>query len=313
MPAPMVACRNPVCSSESAGSRVAAGGATIVSCRRCGFTCMERDGRRLRVLRYGPIWERRLGELVAMPEAALRWIALQLGVDATTVKQQAQRLGVQRPTWRVRDTSSESAADRRKALGRHRDVWKQLRIAHPLEGRSTLRERAPATYTYLRRYDRTWFEQHQPPRARPDHRRPRVDWHARDAEMLVLARAAVSRLRDRTRPVRISLRAIAGEMGHVSLIEQHLDRIPETATFLRDAVESRVEFAARKVALIGAARAGKAPLPRWLLARRANLRPELVAEVADELELWTSTEGGCYEPDRDRLYRRCSPGTRSAP
>jgi hypothetical protein len=228
-----------------------------------------------------------------MPKATLRWIALQLGVDANTVKQQAQRLGVQRPTWRARHTSNESPADRRKVLGRHRNLWEQLRIAHPLEGRSTLRERAPATYTYLRRYDRTWFEQHQPPRARTDRRRLRVDWHARDAEMLVLARAAVSRLRDRTGPVRISLRAIAREMGHISLIEQHLDRIPETAAFLRDAVESRVEFAARKVALIGAAQAGKDPLPRWILVRRANLRPELVAAVADELERWTSTEGGC--------------------
>lgn len=293
MPAPVVTCRNRVCSSESAGSRVTAGGARIVSCRRCGFTCMERDGRRLRVLRYGPVWERRLGELVAMPEATLRSIALQLGVDTNTVKRQAQRLGVQRPTWRARHTSSESPADRRKALGRHRKVWEQLRVAHPLEGRSTLRERAPATYTYLRRYDRTWFEQHQPPRARTDCRRPRVDWRARDAEMFVLARAAISRLKGRTRPVRISQRAIAREMGHISLIEQHLDRIPETAAFLRDAVESRVEFAARKVALIGAARAGKDPLPRWILVRRANLRPELLAAVADELELWTSTEGGC--------------------
>jgi hypothetical protein len=133
-----------------------------------------------------------------------------------------------------------------------------------------------------------WFDQHQPTRARPIQRRPRIDWSERDRTLLPAARAAVERLRHQDPPIRLTFGRIAAEIGQASLLQQHLARLPLTRAYLHGVVESRVDYAARKVRRRGAVHraAGTIP-PRWLLVREASLRPELAAAVEDELKHWT--------------------------
>jgi len=83
----------------------------------------------------------------------------------------------------------------------------------------------------------------------------------------------------------VSAAAIARELGRVDLIQTHINKLPLTKAALEAWVEDRVSFAVRRIAWASETSATGA-LPRWLLVRKAGLRPELldVAEIREALD-----------------------------
>ena len=146
--------------------------------------------------------------------------------------------------------------------------------------------RAPAAYSHLYRYARAWLDQHRPPRPPAKRRAPRVDWPARDREVAALvSEAAAAMLALPSRPVRLTRAALTRRAGHASLIEQHLDRLPLVAEVLAAKEESRVAHGARKVRWGAEQLAAEgAAVEAWTLERRAALRPDLAAQLADVIE-----------------------------
>jgi hypothetical protein len=71
--------------------------------------------------------------------------------------------------------------ERFKRLLFHQGCWEMA-----LDGLEphALRKRLPSTYSYLFRFDRKWLDQHRPPRPESKPRKPRMDWQARDRELV---------------------------------------------------------------------------------------------------------------------------------
>jgi hypothetical protein len=75
-----------------------------------------------------------------------------------------------------------------------------------------------------------------------------VDWKKRDAEYAVWVRDTATRFKEATtRPVQVTKTAIGSAIGAVTLLQQKLRKLPLTAQVLAGVVETREEYAVRRV------------------------------------------------------------------
>jgi hypothetical protein len=114
-----------------------------------------------------------------------------------------------------------------------------------------------------------------------------VDWTARDRDLLEKARDAVRRIVSQpTRPVRLSRALIGRTAGQLALVEQHLDRLPRTRAYLASIVETRAQYARRRIRWSADAFIGRGTIPEpWVLVKAAGLRTDLAAELRAEIAL----------------------------
>lgn len=234
-------------------------------------------------------WDERLKALVRDPSMSLRAMAQDLGVAPKTVQRHARRLGVWRPTWttwdRVAPAKRRHDATKR-TLAFHRNQWRTLREANPTDGTHALCQRAPATYSYLYRYDREWLSAHRPPTVPARSESPRIDWAERDKVLLQEAGRAVSYLQNAPgRPVWIRKTTVLKQVRRCSLFFRNEHQLPQTAQFLSRCAETRLDFARRKImwAISHFVNKGECP-PKWKLIRKVSLRPDLARQLGPELE-----------------------------
>lgn len=156
---------------------------------RTGPDQIEADTRRIgKIKAVGSVWQQKLRHLVEVEQLGLRETARRLQVDPRTINRYVKLLGLTQ-NWRSQNETHDSVAielpcpqsndsDDRKT--QHRQTWITLRSQHPQASKTALRRFAPATYSWLYRYDRAWLHQHSPPVQKPVSVNNRVDWQERD-------------------------------------------------------------------------------------------------------------------------------------
>jgi len=266
------------------------------SCHCCGFVYSRigPDQSRedwygySRVESYGGVWESTLKDWWADKEVSLREIARRLEVDPQTIKSHATRLELpfprqtKRPTQRTIEqlTTEErnTATIDQNELEMNRVAWLSLREENPEAGGKLLRSLLPRVYMWLYRNDRKWLKAHMPPRKQTVSP-PRVDWESRDTQWAIAAKLSAERLKNAPeRPVQITVAAIARDIGQLANIQKHLDKLPLTAQVLAEVVETREQFAVRRVEYAAECFRQENVYPKeWQLVRRAGLRPDMEA------------------------------------
>lgn len=94
--------------------------------------------------------------------------------------------------------------------------------------------------------------------------------------MLAKVQRAVSRiLESNGKPKRLTVSRIGAIAGVRSLLEKHLDHLPETKKYLEQVVESEEQYRLRKIqwAIEELRRQGE-PLQEWKVLRKAGIRKE---------------------------------------
>ncbi|WP_193800763.1 TnsD family Tn7-like transposition protein [Cyanobacterium stanieri] len=66
----------------------------------------------------------------------------------------------------------------------------------------------------------------------------RVDWEKRDQEVKIQVESAVQEILQKDKPERVTLRKVGIMTGLKALLEQKLDKLPLTKTYLEETVES---------------------------------------------------------------------------
>lgn len=241
-----------------------------------------------RVESYGGVWESALKDWWIDKSISLREIARQMEVDPQTVKSHATRLKLRfpRPTKRPTQQTTKQlttepgyvAAINQNELEMNRVAWLSLREENPEAGGKLLRSLLPRVYMWLYRNDREWLKAYIPPRQQtvsPS----RVDWESRDTQWAIAAKLSAERLKSAPeRPVQITVAAIARDIGQLANIQKHLDRLPLTAQALAEVVETREEFAVRRVEYAAKCFRQENVCPKeWQIVRRAGLRPDMEA------------------------------------
>lgn len=231
-----------------------------------------------RVTRYGPIWEERLRQMWPDPTISLRELARQLGVDPQTAARYAAQLELQfpRPGHRhgqvptINDKKTETPG-RSDSRAVRRQRWIAALVDQPEAGVNQLRKQCGSTFNWLYRHDREWLTQHKP-QARPVHAPERVDWDRRDIVIAIAClQAALQIVQTSDKPTRLTHTAVTRKAGHDAIIRQRWTRLAHTIFVLERLVESRQDFALRRIEWAAAefGRAGITP-KRWQLIRRSG-------------------------------------------
>ena len=197
----------------------------------CCQTCGQVQGRccvghvRTWVRDYGSLWRTRLAELWADPALSVRAISRVLKVSCDTTRKYALKLSlplnrVGRRPLSVRSYSHllvPKAQKRVQKIEILRKRWLDAEQRHPELTTRGLRQKLPAVYATLFRYDRNWLKAHQPPR------KPRelsVNWDERDEALCRNLELTASRLPGATPG---QLARAAGLKGWIS---DQLSRLP---------------------------------------------------------------------------------------
>jgi hypothetical protein len=136
-----------------------------------------------------------------------------------------------------------------------------------------LRGKLSREYAWLRQNDSEWLEEHKPRLRRRNLPTTSVDWKRRDAEYVAAVRVAASHLKEALgRPVQVTRTAIGRALGAITLLRQKLNKMPLTAQVLSCVVETREQYAVRRVWWATDLYFQEYVLPReWQLVMRANV------------------------------------------
>lgn len=232
----------------------------------CGFT-YQRTGpdtsaedrlKMSKVKAFGYVWETKLSRLWEDETASLRQMALQLKVDPLTIKRHASRLGLPFPRPVARTCCLDAVRMLRSpieqvietdTLEECRRKWMNALVEYQNMGVKFLRSKFPNIYRWLYRHDLAWLKTHLPPKKQKSRSySSRIDWQERDKYLAEQVELSARRLKERVgRPVQTTISAIGKDIGQLALIQQHISRLPKTSRLLEDVVETREEFAIRRI------------------------------------------------------------------
>jgi hypothetical protein len=230
----------------------------------CGFTYartgpdMTPDDRfRISKMKaFGPVWEDAFRLLWAGPDLSISSIAARLAVDPLTVRRHAERLwlaasGPRRvpslsPTLRLKAVSS--AAEHARKRRKHRALWLEGMKGHSNPNMKFLRASLPRSYAWLIQNDVAWLMIHRPKRSKRAKAATSVNWERRDSKLALAVRESANRLKATPgRPIRVTKTALGRDVGQITLLQQKIQKLPLTAAALDEVVESRADFAIRRV------------------------------------------------------------------
>jgi hypothetical protein len=296
--------REPVISEYKLSPKLRNGRPTAAFSCGCGFA-YARSGPdsspedRLRVGRmisFGSVWEAELKRLWKHPSLSISEVGRRLGIDTLTVRRHAERLKLSsshssrksKPldhAARLKD-SHDSRAQAQKQCA-YRTRWTSTIQQSPDTTLKALRRKHPREYAWLLQNDSEWLGRHTPYYQRSARTTSGVDWRKRDAEYAVNVRAAAANLKNKHgRPVQVTKTAIGKTLSAVTLLRQKLSKMPLTAQVLMGVVETREQYAMRRVWWAADLLIEEGVLPRyWQLISRANvysLRED--PEVKDVIE-----------------------------
>jgi hypothetical protein len=189
-------------------------------------------------------------------------------------------------------TPSKAQPDDVELLAR-RELWENARKLHPDFSVSKLRRLKGAVYTWLYRNDRLWLQSHRPGRIPPKQPERRVDWNARDLEFCAQIERVAGIIKHNQEPlVKVSVKNIAKQLG-ATVLTRKLNLLPQTRAKLNAVVESKDEFAIRRLRFAAERLKQRGErLVAWRLVKTAGLKPGYSDCVAAELECLISYQGG---------------------
>jgi hypothetical protein len=209
-------------------------------------------------------------------------IGRRLGVDPLTVRRHAVRLklpltrsGKKTKPLNVKTQlqGQTISAEWEKKRKRYRLQWLSKQRYKQKITLKALRRILPREYAWLWRNDSDWLMKHLPSSNRCSRARPSVDWRKRDAKYAAAVKDAAYQIKTIPgRPVRVTKSAIGKVIGAITLLQQKINKLPLTAQVLENVVETRVQYAIRRVWWAADFYCQGDVLPRdWQLVMKANV------------------------------------------
>lgn len=210
-----------------------------------------------RMISFGRIWEAKLMELWRDSSLSLCEISRQLGVDPLTARRHAAQLklpfsGFGRMSKSLKRAAqlkgSAGSVEREKKRRTYRSKWLSMMIRNPNITFKALRQKLPREYAWLLQNDSEWLEGHKPRPQKRNLSTASVDWNKRDAEYAAAVKATASHLMEaHSRPVQVTKTAIGRAIGAITLLQHKLHKMPLTVQVLASVVETREQYAVRRV------------------------------------------------------------------
>jgi DNA-binding transcriptional MerR regulator len=240
----------------------------------CGFVYILRAGEEtkngIRVKQFGKVWEEECKRL-AETGMSLKEIGKRLHANKRTVKKYIYK--------EERREGEERKSEVEKQRTEDRMEWKRMQKKNPSLSRTELRNLNPTLFNRLYRTDRSWLERESPTKVRRIlATKPRINWNSRDSELVEKIKTAVVVIQTKEgKPKQLSKNAIGLAIGQGSLLEKHLDKLPQTKAYLEMVVENKEQYRMRRLkwAIEELKREGR-KIGKWEVLRKAGIRPETI-------------------------------------
>lgn len=251
---------------------------------RTGFDTGKEDKYKItKIIAFGSVWETELRELVEK-KLSLRETARLLKVDPATVKRYVKKLRL-KTYWQVRSQVTDKKADdpinENDMLEVYRQIWFDLMKQYPQMSKTELRRINGALYSWLYRNDRGWLNENSPRLRSTANINSRADWQQRDEEILVKVKVAITEMLDmNNKPKRITISAVGSKINTRPLLEKHLDKLPNTKSYLKEHTESVKDYQYKRInwTIQELVKAGL-ELQLWRIFRMAGIREEYKKEI----------------------------------
>ncbi|WP_057767779.1 TnsD family Tn7-like transposition protein [Cytobacillus praedii] len=250
----------------------------------CGFVYTRRGPDRQglnrfkigRVKQFGDIWIEKLNQMIGVGSYSYREIGKMLNVDTQTVIKYSK---IQMDINKTEETPNKNHRD-------YRTSWLKLRNEYPELSKTELREKNPSVYMWLYRNDRDWLNTNSPSRKETSSPIPRIDWDKKDKEIAKDVIPTTINLLTKNKPKRITISAIGKQLGNLSILERHIDKLPITKFILKDVTESTEDFQKRRIVwAVEQLKLRGDSLDSWKIKKLAGLKTKISPDLINTIEI----------------------------
>lgn len=223
-----------------------------------------------RVKHYGDVWKNKLNQLISTKSYSYREIGKMLNADPKTV--------IKYSKLQIETVKTEKVAIEHEQ--NYKTAWLKLRDDYPRLSKTELRKMNPSVYMWLYRNDRNWLNANSPNRIGRSSPIQRIDWNKRDKEIANEIIPTTINLLTQHKPRRITISYIGKQLGKLSILEKHIDKLPLTKFILKEVTESTEEFQRRRVAwAIEKLTLKGESLDSWKIKKLAGLKANIDIEL----------------------------------
>ncbi len=257
----------------------------------CGY-CYSRMGpdqsdkeryRKGRVKAFGHVWESKLQELFIEKKFSYRKIALYMGCDVKTI-QKFEAIFAEKAIMKPEMAAVIEQVDEDKHEFYRNNLLKFI-AENPNLSRTEIRQQFQKEYMFFYRHEREWLFKVLTIVKVAGGSQVYNDWQQRDQELLLQFYKAWMELLNKEKPIRISKSSLGKKIGKLSLLEKHLDKLPDCNDFIVKVSETTQQFQLRRCqrVIINMKQEGL-PLIEWKIWRKAGLRQKDYNLIKDKLE-----------------------------
>jgi len=251
----------------------------------CGFiysrrgpdTCVEDRYRIGTIKNFGHVWE---GELIRIRDEGMSvgQMAKHLKVDQKTIKRYLEK-----------NENVEAVVDDEMGFGDvlndYRSKLIELKENNLDKSKTELRKLSPGLFTWLYRHDNDWLMNNSPAPAKKKYVNNQVDWTERDWQLAQITLKVINSIKNNSdKPLRITISLIGRKTGKLSLLQKHIDKLPQTKKLLDKYCETIEEFQIKRVTYAAQELRNRGELTEWRLIRAAGLRPGYSLEVEKQID-----------------------------
>jgi hypothetical protein len=237
------------------------------------------------IKKFGYVWEDRLKYILLNEGGSLRSIARKMMADPMTIKKYSSKLGMGKSglndiSNKVQNTNVEISERYAEPIRKY--VLNQ--VEQPT--RTEIRKLFQKEYTWLYRHDKILLQKILPPNLNRKniYISRKVDWNDRDNKICEVVSKDIVKLLNIDKIVRITLSRIGTDTGNLSILEQHLDKLPKTEEVIEKFKETIEDFQIRRVKkVVMDLQKSQEALSEWKIYRKAGIRKNCSKKVKDEI------------------------------
>jgi DNA repair exonuclease SbcCD nuclease subunit len=131
-------------------------------------------------------------------------------------------------------------------LKQHREEWLELIAKYPNANRKFLLQQKYFVYSWLKKNDAEWFEEHLPLPLKSPRNLDILDWQKVDNELSEKVKKACRKIKTQKKPLRVCITEIIRRTGDKNRLEGKLSKLPKTKRIVKKNLESLEDFMVRK-------------------------------------------------------------------
>lgn len=192
-------------------------------------------------------FRKNLHQMVTSGELKLNQISTLLGVDRDTIKRSVALLGLQAPWKPIKELPPVIVGPCRSDYDR-RVNWLELMRKNPFLSVAEISKLDPSLATALKRYDREWFDLHQPaiPKRRP--RGPRRKSPDFDRQLSLKLISCITTILQEPKAIKITQAELERRLNYQGLFSKaNQQHFPETLAAATSALDSPETFSNRRI------------------------------------------------------------------